>query len=254
MEAIGVSVQGTEVKVDIIRTSPVVRKKASGPRGAIKGFSAKSRRTLLSYVNRLDVSGGAVFLTLTYPDSYPDERRAKAHLEAFRKRLEHSYGKHGAIWRLEYQRRGAPHFHVLLFDMPFVPKAWYQRAWGGVIGYDRPFTRVEWVRGRRKVLMYVAKYMGKEGDRVGLTNSHNARSSAGPGRFWGMWRRELLPWADKWVKVVSWSEVVYHSVRRILAHIWPGLLDLGVTSYRVWCSNMSEAARVRTEIEHLLVG
>ena len=94
----------------------------SGIRGRIKGFSKVSRRTLLrrfASINRTAFSafkGRLISVTLTYPAEYPeDPHLCKRHLEAFHKRLERRYGRFAAFWRMGIQKRGAFHFHLLLF-------------------------------------------------------------------------------------------------------------------------------------------
>jgi hypothetical protein len=58
-------------------------------------------------------------MTLTYPHQYPkDPEACKGHLKALRKRLERRYGPFTAFWRMGIQKRGAFHFHLLLFLPP----------------------------------------------------------------------------------------------------------------------------------------
>jgi hypothetical protein len=96
-----------------------------GTKGKVKGFSRVSRRNLLrrlASINRTAFNafkGRLLSITLTYPAEYPqDPEVCKGHLKAFRKRLERRYGKFAAFWRLGIQRRGAFHFHLLLFVSP----------------------------------------------------------------------------------------------------------------------------------------
>src|SRR5690606_1419342 len=60
-------------------------------------------------------------VTLTYPRHWPtDPRSWKKHLDAWRKRMQRAWGRLPAVWKLEPQRRGAPHFHLLVV----VPASW----------------------------------------------------------------------------------------------------------------------------------
>ena len=134
-----------------------------------------------------------LFVTLTYPSSYPHAASTVAgHLRALRGRLERRYGKFSCIWRKEYQRRGAPHYHLLVFLETPIPelRAWISQAWFEVVGsgderHLRAGTQVVEVRSWRGIRGYASKYMAKVDDgeaEVQLT-----------GRLWGVWRRELLP-------------------------------------------------------------
>jgi hypothetical protein len=56
------------------------------------------------------------FVTLTYPREYPEDPEVcKRHLKALRKRLQREFEPFAAFWRMGIQRRGAWHFHLLLF-------------------------------------------------------------------------------------------------------------------------------------------
>ena len=110
----------------------------------------------------------------------------------------------GLIWKLEYQERGAPHYHcVVFFDAP-VPvgvnpskrqshigqgfRGWSASAWFDVVGSDDANhfyvgSNVAPVYGSGGRLMsYLAKYLGK---------SFSAVDAAGDplntGRCWGVW-------------------------------------------------------------------
>lgn len=166
-----------------------------GPRGEIRAFSRASRRRLMVLLNSIDRSRVAapVFVTLTYPRVWPvcHEDR-KRHLDAFRKRLEREFGRFPCIWRLEFQERGAPHYHLLLFlEAPlfrlrrFISLAWYEVCGRLSPSHLRAGTRVERSRSWRGVNAYASKYVAKL-----ETLSPDVPS---PGRFWGVWRREMLP-------------------------------------------------------------
>jgi len=161
-------------------------------RGRIAGFSNKSRKRLfdfLSQVPRTAFSNGLLFVTLTYPSEFPtDYKEYKAHLRAFLKRLYRKIGKElPVLWRLEFQKRGAPHFHLIVWGISRLDLQWLSRAWYNVVGsgdekHLLAGTNVKSVRDRRLVLSYVSKYMAK-----GM-----ALPDAMTGRVWGIWRKNLL--------------------------------------------------------------
>jgi hypothetical protein len=136
-----------------------------------------------------------IFVTLTYPHEYPeDPELCKNHLKALRKRLERRYKSFAAFWRLGVQRRGAWHFHLLLFVGPsvgpigelrsFISSSWYEVTGKVSEGHLRTSTRVESVKKWKQATSYVERYMAKpEEFPEGLQT----------GRIWGVWNPKLLP-------------------------------------------------------------
>lgn len=175
-----------------------------GLRGVIKGFSDESRRRLLETIGcvRRDAEL-PLFVTLTYPESFPEPKQAKVHLRAFLKRLGRSFPSSGLIWKLEPQERGAPHFHMLtwgcgLADLrEFVPLAWFEIAGGG----DQKHLRwhrgefknnshcVQEVRSWNGVWAYAAKYLGKTFEVAGWSEKWT-------GRYWGVASRSNVPFGE----------------------------------------------------------
>ncbi len=103
------------------RLSPPTRRRG-GIRARVRGFSRASRRNLLrrlASINRTafrGFKGRVVCATLTYPHEWPrDPDTCRRHLRALHKRLKRRFGVFAGFWRMGIQRRGAWHFHVLLF-------------------------------------------------------------------------------------------------------------------------------------------
>jgi hypothetical protein len=182
------------------RLSPPTRR-GGGIRDRVRGFSRTSRRNLLRRLASINRSafkafkGRMIFVTLTYPHEYPDDPDlCKTHLKALRKRLERRYKSFAAFWRLGIQRRGAWHFHLLLFVRPsvgsvrelrrFISFSWYEVTGKVSEGHLRTGTRVEPIKKWREATSYVERYMAKPEDfPEGLRT----------GRIWGVWNEELLP-------------------------------------------------------------
>jgi hypothetical protein len=95
------------------------------------------------------------------------------------------------VWKLEPQRRGAPHFHLLLFGLEEgLSKDWLSRSWYEVVGsgderHLRAGTRVEGIRSWRGVMSYAAKYLGK-------LESLPKDWLGGVGRWWGVHNRGAM--------------------------------------------------------------
>ena len=53
-------------------------------------------------------------ITLTYGETFPrDGQKVKADLHRFLVKFGRAFGEHSYVWFVEFQRRGAPHFHIL---------------------------------------------------------------------------------------------------------------------------------------------
>jgi hypothetical protein len=170
-----------------------------GKRGNVVVFSRASRLRLMKQLGMIDETGAKpYFLTLTYPDSYTHElREVKRHLDNFWKRVARKFPKFGVIWKLEFQKRGAAHFHCLIWGLPAVPyhelARWFAENWYQVVGSGDPLHLawhlgelgntpcLQFVRSWRGVWAYASKYLAK----TDLAKSEN------PGRFWGV--RGVLP-------------------------------------------------------------
>lgn len=136
-----------------------------GARGVVTQFSRASRKRMLDTMARLR-PGKRSFITLTYPARFPDERQAKQHLRAFFERLRRYNPDVSAIWRMEYQRRGAPHFHIMAFDLPYIPQRIIHQWWCEIVAEyvdgHKPRVEIKAVRSNRGAMHYIAKYMSKE--------------------------------------------------------------------------------------------
>jgi hypothetical protein len=183
------------------------RRRGGGIRDKVRGFSRTSRRNLLCRLASINrhafraLKGRMIFVTLTYPHDYPEDPEVcKNHLKALRKRLQRKCGNFAGFWRLGIQRRGAWHFHLLLFVGPsfgpidelrrFISPSWYEVTGKVSEGHLRAGTRVETIRKWKEVTSYVERYMAKpEEFPEGLQT----------GRIWGIWNAEHLP--VRWQKV-----------------------------------------------------
>lgn len=201
-EWVYVCAQGNKFKVKVCAKSIM---KGGGGRGAVHGFSRESRRRLLEKVAEIDFKAmtkrtAAIFITLTYPAQWPDMKTSKRHLKAFLERIDRRFdifndkgektrGVTG-IWRVDYQKRGAPHYHFVFWNLPFWHKEEVERIWQEIIG-ARAFTRIEMVDSYKKALHYVAKviaYVAKEDKKPSPVRGEGSagrdpRPGEGPGAF-----------------------------------------------------------------------
>ncbi len=171
-----------------------------GARGAVTGFSSASRRRLMRLIASLERGERPVFVTMTYPDIFPDSQtKWKRDIDAFGKRLARKHPEGGFIWRIEFKERKsgssqgkiAPHFHLLVYGvghralLGWVPNAWWKVVGSGDRDHLRAGTRVERIFSWGGIMRYVGKYIAKEED----------YPPDWQGRAWGVVGRRALPWA-----------------------------------------------------------
>jgi hypothetical protein len=128
-----------------------------------------------------NITGLVAMLTLTYPAEFPcDGRLVKRHLTLMRKWL--TYREIGAFWFLEFQRRGAPHFHLFVtgeVDKDELSSAWYKIVGSGDEKHLRAGTNVERIRKPHAIAAYAAKYAAK------VEQKSVPEGYEEVGRFWG---------------------------------------------------------------------
>lgn len=183
-----------------------------GERGRITGFSAASRRRLLASVGSVDhrqLPAGWL-VTLTYPGEWAeDPARWKRDLDAWLKRLVRQHPGCFAWWKLEPQKRGAPHFHLLLYGVGSLDREWVSRTWYEVVGsgderHLRAGTNCQVMASQRASMAYASKYVAKVVD---------APSWSWPGRWWGLVGRERVP---KVLEVYDLPDDAWCAIRRLL--------------------------------------
>lgn len=175
-----------------------------GRRGRVVGFSKASRRRLLRKLSRLDDTRPK-FITLTYPSEYPDAQTAKRHLRAFLQRVRRRVPEASAVWRLEFQDRGAPHFHLLCYNWPYISFETVKSWWSEIIGVidSQPlFVRVEQVRSKRGTMYYASKYMSKPTARPAAGAFFNYDAYLYAGRVWGVFNAGFLPLATQLYQIL----------------------------------------------------
>lgn len=238
---LGDNVSGVELDFQGGLVVARVKRKAAprgGPRGVVSEFSPASRNRLLKFFARLDAHAWAVFITLTYMQDFPSPAVAKTHLRAFEARLMYFAPGCSWVWRMEFQKRGAPHFHFVVFGLPFLEKKRVQEWWAEIIGApgERPFTRIEALKSRRKLTAYVSKYVAKVGGGVDgfnllaylqdgeFVHPVTGELSGSVGRWWGVGNRSKLPFAVQAVVVLSAAALPFlYQFRRAARHVWRGV-------------------------------
>lgn len=205
------------------------------PRGCVREFSRKSRTRLQQFLCALPVDHvgrGMLFVTLTYPGAYPGAWGVwKRQLDTWIKRLRRRLPGCGGVWKLEPQKRGAPHFHLLLVGVPFLAREWLSRSWYEVVGsgdkrHLAAGTNVELARSHRGVVAYASKYVAKQ-ERLPV------EWDAGVGRWWGVFgRRELAVTYERW----GLTQVGFYAIVRAVRSIIDRRQERGIRAPPGWGS------------------
>lgn len=179
----------------------------------IDGWSSKSRSNLIRSILSLDlaplVASDAlpVMVTLTLPGDWlavtPDAATAARKFDNFRRAYLERWGSVSWIWKREFQRRGAPHWHLWL-----VPpsrdlrefQSWISSAWTTALQIEDSAERArslsagtnvsmaEGMRARdpkRLAIYFLKESLGGEGK--AYQNSAPAEwAGQSVGRFWGV--------------------------------------------------------------------
>jgi len=119
----------------------------------------RARKTLFRLVEANHKKHGyvkSIFVTLTFAENVTDLKIANAYYKLFVKRLNYMLGtKLRYVCVPEWQKRGAVHFHVVFFNLPFVHYHVLEQVWG----YGS--TNVQAVKHVRSIASYIAKYLTK---------------------------------------------------------------------------------------------
>jgi len=165
------------------------------PRGTITNFSCGSGIRMRRYLREC-LPEYKHMVTLTYPEGYPsDGTTVKNHLRRFLQEVrrwdKRDYGisagteAHSSFWFLEFQKRGAPHFHIFLNRCPrkeWVSSTWYRIVDSEDIRHLQAGTRTEkLIAGRAGTISYATKYAAK------LEQKSVPKDYENVGRFWGVY-------------------------------------------------------------------
>ena len=178
-------------------------------------------------------------LTLTYPGDWeavaPDGASVKRHMVLWRKRFQREYGEPARyIWKLEFQRRGAPHIHLWMAP-PISPgrsgrgfAQWLSDTWAQIVDHPDPEqkarhrlagTAIDVRNGLKacdpkRLAIYFTKHSSPnlDGDKEyqHIVPDLWRQPGRGPGRFWGVYGLK------KAIAVVEVTQDTYLAARRII--------------------------------------
>ena len=157
-------------------------------RGVVGDFSYSSRRRMQTHLSKIhgDYYQTSLFLTLTYHNDWQG-REPRKDLDTYLKRLRRRFPSMAYVWRLEAQKRLAPHYHLLLFfedrltdsqksditlqwHMIVDPESEYHSLYGAKLERD--------LDGMEGVRVYISKYCAKPSE------MGEAQPEWWQGRYW----------------------------------------------------------------------
>ncbi|WAJ44597.1 hypothetical protein OK015_26390 [Mycobacterium sp. Aquia_216] len=217
----------------------------SPPGRAITEWSRRSRAAMcrtfaeLDYTPLVECGRVPAMVTLTYPGEWqsvaPDGASVKRHMVLWRKRFQREWGEPARyIWKLEFQRRGAPHIHLWMAPPNALGRSgrtfrdWLSQEWTDIVDHPDPEQRTKHLlagtaidirNGLRacdpkRLAIYFTKHSSpnQHGDKEYQHIVPDAwrKPGRGPGRFWGVYGVRRAS------KVVEIAQDSYVSARRII--------------------------------------
>ena len=224
------------MRVSVVKQESLIdidggRQMPSGMRQAIQGYNSHHRRALREAVHSIEpavlprkLESGrwhrpGSFATLTYPAIWPkDPAKWKRDLLKWGMRLQRKHPGTWAIWALEIQRRGAPHYHLIV-RWPRLARgetwkdrqAWLSLSWAQVVaGRGKPVDPDHLKAGTNIKPMVTSKalveYLAKPGSKITVAPAAEemsklrqktegrgeGRAGAAQGRWWGIHNRRAF--------------------------------------------------------------
>jgi len=182
------------------------------------------------------------------PGGFPlDQETFKKHLKIFSQRFLRAFPGAGFHWKLEFQARGAAHFHPIFWNLGSDKallgefRLWLACNWFEVVGSgDQKHllagTSSDLTKPQSGSIRYVGGYASR---------SDQTRPGCRVGRYWGIVGRSNIPWAKEKIKELSSAQatLVRRTARRYMQamnrgrrvrHLERSLPSM-VTIYRAFC-------------------
>ena len=184
-------------------------------RGQIREFSRSSRQRLLKQLFKLQ-HREYLFITLTYQEYEKDYTVWKKHLNHFHQSLKYHYPEFSGVWKLEFQERNAPHFHIIAHfgneeyeNIKSLVKSIWAKVTGQANWVQKKYsTKVQVIKDIKKTQFYLSMYTAKdekipEGWKIG--------------RLWGVLGKKNLPCQS--YSTIELSNNHYFKIKRIFRKI-----------------------------------
>lgn len=117
-------------------------------------FSASRTRNNVRRLVSSNFDNRSKFVTLTFRDNVTDLQHANRCFDRFMKRLRRRHGQFKYLVVVEFQKRGAVHYHMIS-TLPYIPHERLQQIW------EHGFVRINAIDKVDNIGAYVCKYMTK---------------------------------------------------------------------------------------------
>lgn len=112
-------------------------------------------RNMVRRLSLANFDNGSKFVTFTFAENVTDVKTANALWKLFILRMRYKYGKFKYMAVLEFQKRGAVHYHCMT-DLPYIKKSELAEIWGN------GFIKINRIEHVDNVGAYIVKYMTKD--------------------------------------------------------------------------------------------
>lgn len=119
------------------------------------GRNITRTRNMVRRLVLANFDAGSKFVTFTFAENVKDIDQANREWKKFVQRLRRRYGDFKYLSVIEFQKRGAVHYHMIS-DLPYVKKKELQEIWG------QGFVKINRISHVDNVGAYIVKYMTKD--------------------------------------------------------------------------------------------
>lgn len=126
----------------------------------------RTKRKIIQLVNTNFVPNKSSFLTLTFKDNIRDYDVAFNYWKRFKKKVEYHFDlKLTYLGVVEFQERGAIHFHICLFNVPILEQNKLYKLWNDFSNIDSfGGVNIKSLKDCDNIGAYLTYYMGKNFD------------------------------------------------------------------------------------------
>ena len=231
-------------------------------RGIVTGWTARSKYRLALAVATIEwPSTPLTFVTLTYPRHFEaDPAIWKEHLRRYEIAWARRWGQPRGVWAMEFQRRGAPHFHLALVAPTGVKLAllrrWSAHVWYEIAGHGDERHLHQHMKpdhckradGPRGLIGYLRRELGKEAQKSlpdWLAEGSDGEPR-GAGRWWGIWGFERT------TRSAPVTAGEYQPIRRLLRRLLRGRGVGGRPGWKWECRTLFDKARRQWTLASLI--
>lgn len=143
----------------------------------ITRFSSQSRLRMLKLLAKINLNAyeDIYFASITYSKSFPtNPKLIKRYFKNFQERLKYYLPQVKFVWRLEIQKRGAPHYHLILLFPKKIKgngkdklKRLFNKIWVEFLKQNDEWSfkygaKIQAMYNYKQLFYYVSKYAAKE--------------------------------------------------------------------------------------------